>query len=93
MEYQSKGDPFMTQISLDSIGQYKGKRVSTTQLENIYDLYIILTDVTLEKNKLGIGSFVGTLDCFSTKPLKITKPNSTIVYHDSYEREENCEYE
>lgn len=70
-----------------------GKLVSTVQLENIYDLYMVLTDVTLVKNKLGIGSFTGILDCISKTPVKITKPNSTIVYHDSYEREENCEYE
>ncbi len=83
----------MTQISINDIAQYKGKQVSTAQLKNIYDLYIILTDVKLVKNKFGIGNFVGTLDCFSEAPLKITKPNSTIVYHDSYEKEENCEYE
>ena len=55
--------------------------------------YIILTDVILEQDEVGIGNFVGTLDCYSEKPLKITKPNSTIVYHDSYEKEEGCEYE
>lgn len=83
----------MVQISRDSLEKYKGKLVSTAQLKNLYDMYIILTDVALEKDEIGVGSFVGILDCYSEEPLKITKPNSTIVYHDSYEKEEACEYE
>ena len=78
------------QISRDNIGQYIGKIVNAAQLKSLYDLYIMLTDVRLEKNEIGIGNFVGILDCYSENPLKITKPNSTIIYHDSYE--EDCEY-
>lgn len=70
-----------------------GMKVKASQLSNILDTYIILTDVHLVKNKIGIGTFEGIIDCISREPIRLTKPNSTLVYNDSYEREGYCEYE
>lgn len=71
----------------------KGMKVKVSQLSNILDTYIILTDVHLVKNNIGIGTFEGTIDCISSEPIRLTKPNSTLVYNDSYERDGYCEYE
>ena len=72
---------------------HKGMEVNTEQLSDILDTYIILKDVHLVKNNLGIGSFEGTIDDISTQKLRLTKPNSTLVYNDSYSHEPYCEYE
>lgn len=70
-----------------------GMKVKASQLSEILDTYIVLTDVHLVKNTLGIGTFEGTVDSISTKLIRLTKPNSTLIYNDSYEREDCCEYE
>lgn len=70
-----------------------GMKVKASQLSEILDTYIILTDVHLVKNSLGIGTFEGTIDSISTELIRMTKPNSTLIYNDSYEREDCCEYE
>lgn len=72
---------------------HKGMEVNTEQLSDILDTYIILKDVHLIKNNLGIGSFEGTIDDISTQKLRLTKPNSILVYNDSYSHEPYCEYE
>lgn len=72
---------------------HKGMRVRTDQLSDILDTYIILTDVHLIKNTLGIGVFEGTIDNISKNKLQLTKSQSTLVYNDSFEREDCCEYE
>lgn len=70
-----------------------GMKVKASQLSEILDTYIILTDVHLVKNALGIGTFEGIVDNISKQKLKLTKPNSTLIFNDSYEREDCCEYE
>lgn len=70
-----------------------GMKVKASQLSEILDTYIILTDVHLVKNPLGIGTFEGIIDSISTELIRMTKPNSTLIYNDSYEREDCCEYE
>lgn len=70
-----------------------GMKVTASQLSEILDTYIILTNVQLVKNSLGIGTFEGIIDNISKSEIRITKPNSTLIYNDSFEREEYCEYE
>lgn len=68
-------------------------RVKANALANIFDRYIVLTEVELVKDSMGIGTFEGIVDAVSDKPIRLTKPHSTLIFHDSYEKEENCEYE
>lgn len=70
-----------------------GMKVTAEQLSDILDTYIILTDVHLVKNSLGIGTFEGIIDKISPNEIRLTKPHSTLIYNDSFEREEYCEYE
>lgn len=70
-----------------------GMKVTTDQLSDILDTYIILTDVHLVKNNLGIGTFEGIIDKVSQNEIRLTKPHSTLIYNDSFEREDYCEYE
>ncbi len=70
-----------------------GMRVKAEQLRDILDTYIILSDVQLVKNSIGIGTFEGVVDSISKELIRITKPNSTLIYNDSYGREDCCEYE
>lgn len=70
-----------------------GMKVTADQLSEILDTYIILTDVHLIKDSLGIGTFEGIIDKISQQEIRITKPHSTIIYNDSYDREDFCEYE
>ena len=70
-----------------------GMTVKANQLSDILDTYIILTNVRLVKNEIGIGDFEGVVDVISDHYVPLTKPNSTIVYNDSYAREDYCEYE
>lgn len=66
-------------------------KVTAEQLSDILDAYIILTDVRLVKNSLGIGTFEGIIDNISKNEIRITKPHSTLIYNDSFEREDYCE--
>mgnify|MGYP006968284743 CR=1 FL=1 len=68
-------------------------KVTAEQLSDILDTYIVLTDVRLVKNSLGIGTFEGIIDNISKNEIRITKPHSTLIYNDSFEREDYCEYE
>lgn len=70
-----------------------GMKVTAEQLSDILDTYIILTDVHLVKNSLGIGTFEGIIDKISQNEIRLTKPHSTLIYNDSYDREDFCEYE
>lgn len=70
-----------------------GMKVTAEQLSDILDTYIVLTDVRLVKNSLGIGTFEGIIDNISKNEIRITKPHSTLIYNDSFEREDFCEYE
>lgn len=70
-----------------------GMKVKANQLSDILDTYIVLTDVQLVKNALGIGTFEGTVDTISKEEVQLTKPNSTLIFNDSFEREDYCEYE
>lgn len=70
-----------------------GMKVTADQLSEMLDTYIILTDVHLIKDSLGIGTFEGIIDKISQHEIRITKPHSTIIYNDSYDREDFCEYE
>lgn len=70
-----------------------GMKVKASQLSDILDTYIVLTDVQLVKNAIGIGTFEGIVDSFSKDELRLTKPHSTLIFNDSYEREEYCDYE
>lgn len=70
-----------------------GMKVRANQLSDILDTYIVLTDVQLVKNAIGIGTFEGIIDNISKDELQLTKPHSTLIYNDSFEREEYCEYE
>ena len=79
------------QLSVDDISI--GMRVTANQLSDILDTYIILTDVHLVKNSLGIGTFEGIIDKISKKEIRLTKPHSTLIYNDSFEKEDYCEYE
>ena len=67
-----------------------GMRLKASQLSEIYDNYIILTNVKLVKNELGIGTFEGTIDTISKSEVTLTKPHSTLIYNDSYEKEDYC---
>ena len=70
-----------------------GLKVRASQLVDILDTYIILKDVKLVKNKLGIGTYEGIISAISKKPLRLTEKNSTLVYNDSFERGKYYEYE
>jgi hypothetical protein len=70
-----------------------GMIVKASQLSEILDTYIVLTDVHLVKDNFGIGTFEGTVDSISNELIRMTKPNSILIYNDSYERETCCEYE
>ena len=70
-----------------------GMRVKASELSEILDTHIILTDVKLIKNPIGVGTFEGIIDSISKEWKPITKHNSTLIFNDSYEREEYCEYE
>jgi hypothetical protein len=70
-----------------------GMIVKASQLSEILDTYIVLTDVHLVKDNFGIGTFEGTVDSISNELIRMTKPNSTLVYNDSYDKEGCCEYE
>lgn len=70
-----------------------GMKVKASQLSDILDTYIVLTDVHLVKDELGIGTFEGIIDNISDHLVRMTKPNSALIYNDSYEREDCCEYE
>ena len=65
-----------------------GMKVKASQLSEIYDTYIILTDVHLVKNKLGIGTFEGIIDYISPEWTRLTKSNSTIIYNVLFEIED-----
>lgn len=78
-------------LSLDDLSI--GMTVTSSQLSDILDTYIILKDVHLVKNCLGIGTFEGIIDAISKSEIRLTKPNSTLIYNDSFEREDYCEYE
>jgi hypothetical protein len=70
-----------------------GIKVKASQLSDILDTYIILTNVHLVRDNFGIGTFEGTIDNISDELITLTKPNSILIYNDSYERETCCEYE
>ena len=70
-----------------------GMKVKANQLSDILDTYIILRDVHLVKNSLGIGTFEGIIDKISKNEIRLTKPHSTLIYNDSFEKEDYCEYE
>lgn len=72
---------------------HKGMKVNAEQLSEILDTYIILTDAHLIKDDIGIGVFEGVVDTISEEFVQLRKPNSTLIFNDSYEREECCEYE
>lgn len=72
---------------------HKGMRVRASQLSDILDTYIVLSDVKLVKDKLGIGTVEGIIDDISDTEICLTKPKSILIYNDSYEKEEYCEYE
>lgn len=80
-----------TKLSLDDLSV--GMTVTSNQLSDILDTYIILRDVHLIKDCLGIGTFEGIIDAISKSEIRLTKPNSTLIYNDSFEREDYCEYE
>ena len=83
----------MYKISPSEIYDCIGKRVKAAQLDNIYDTYIILTDVKLIQDKLGICDHEGIIDEVSKTPIRLSKENSTLVYNDSFEAEDFCGYE
>ena len=70
-----------------------GDRVKVSQLEDIFDTYIVLGDVRLVKNNIGIGTFEGIIEVISDEPVRLTKPNTTLVYNNSMYKESYCEYE
>lgn len=70
-----------------------GMRVNSHQLTDILDTYIILTDVKLVKNKIGVGTFQGTIASISKTPIRVTKDKSVLIFNNSLEREDYCEYE
>lgn len=70
-----------------------GMKVKASQLSDILDTYIILTDVHLVKNGIGVGTFEGIVDSISNHLIRLTKPNSTLIYNNPYEREDCCGYE
>lgn len=78
-------------LSLDDLSI--GMSITSSQLSEILDTYIILKDVHLVKNGLGIGTFEGIVDAISKTEIRLTKPNSTLIYNDSFERKNYCEYE
>lgn len=83
----------MYKIKPSELDQYIGKRVNASQLDDIFDTYIILTDVKLVHDKLGIGDFEGIIDTVSKNKVRLSKSHSTLVYNDSFEAEDFCGYE
>jgi len=73
---------------------YLGKEVNTHQLEDILDVFIILTNVQIVKDYVHNSYIKGILDEFSKERIWLSKRNSTLVYHPSYLRGEwvNIEY-
>ena len=80
-------------LTINDLQSYRGKRVTTRQLKDILDMYIILTDVKIIKNMTGSSTVEGILDSYSDTYIELSKPNSTLVYNNSLEREKYCEYE
>ena len=70
-----------------------GMKVRASQLSEIFDTYIILSDVKLVKDQMGIGTVEGIIDAISNTELRLTKSKSTLIYNDSYDKEVYCEYE
>ena len=83
----------MQKIKPNELQDYIGKRVNAAQLDNIYDTYIILKDIKLVQDKLGICDFEGIITTISENPIMLTEDNSTLVYNDSFEEDAFCGYE
>ena len=69
-----------------------GMRVKSEQLSEILDTYIILSNVKLVKNRIGIGDWEGTISAVSKEPISITQENSVLIYHDYLDGEIEIEY-
>ncbi len=74
---------FMKERKLSKQELKQGIRVYVPQLSNIYDTYIVLTNVKLVKDKFVCAEFGGIIGYFSTEPLSLTQDNSTLVYNSS----------
>lgn len=80
-------------IHYDELKSYVGKTVNSKQLEDILDTFIVLRNVELVNDENGICNIVGTLSTYSKKPIRLHEDNSTLIFHDSIERSEYCNYE
>lgn len=50
-------------------------------------------EVNTEQLSDILDTYIILKDAISTQKLRLTKPNSTLVYNDSYSHEPYCEYE
>lgn len=73
-------------ITEAELPDYKGKKVDTRQLEDVTDIYMILTNVETIDNPVGTCYVEGILDEFSKEKIRISKRNSALVYNPSYLR-------
>lgn len=68
-----------------------GMRVTTSQLSEIYGHYIILSDVKLVQDDMGVCKFEGIVDSITDVQIPFKNENSTLVYHDPMDKD--CCYE
>lgn len=87
-------DDIFKKLTEADLPNYLGKEVNTHQLEDILDVFMILTNVEIVTDFVHNSYIKGTLDEYSKERIWLSKDNSTLVYHPSYEREEwvNLEY-
>lgn len=87
-------DTAFAKISKEDLPNYLGKEVNTHQLEDVLDVYMILTNAEVVRDPIHNSYVKGILDKFSEERLRLSKRNSTLVYNPSYERDPlvNLEY-
>ena len=83
----------LPKITKADLPKYKGKEVTTHQLEDILDTYMVLTNSQVVTDFIHNSYIKGILDDYSKEPIKLSKYKSTLVYHPSYEREEFVDFE
>lgn len=78
-------------ITSENVNNYIGKRVTTWQLDNVYGLYIRLTDVEVMTDLVGECYVDGTLSTISKTRIGADYSRASIIYNEY--TDDNCEVE
>lgn len=70
-----------------------GMEVLDSELDNILDTYIILGDVKLVDISPIEKAYQGKIVAISNKLIHPSKEGQTLVFNDSFSRQEYCHYE